>query len=262
MMTDKELQKIEDQLRHYQSSFKQNGQSAPMQLLKLKHCLRVADNCLHIAQSQEYNHQQQNLAKAIGLLHDVARFQQWQEYGTFSDKLSEDHGDLGAKILAEKTIIDHLTPRNHELIIYSVRFHNKKDIPQCASHQERKYLEIIREADRLDITFVILEAIENGTIYRQPEILWNTDLHGPASQVVAESLEQGQSIHYTHLRTLSDWVLLHLQWIQRLSFVGSVHLVQARNYLGRLQQIMPDNSEKVEVFFTEIQAHLQARCEP
>ena len=39
------------------------------------------------------------IASLIGLLHDIARFEQYTQYGTFKDLQSIDHGNLGAEIL-------------------------------------------------------------------------------------------------------------------------------------------------------------------
>jgi len=258
MITDEELQIIEIRLQQYQNLFVENGRLPHMQRLKQEHCLRVAENSLHIAQDLDQNHKQQNLVKAIGLLHDVGRFQQWKQYATFSDELSVDHGELGATILKETLLIKHLPASIQDLIVHSVRFHNKKDIPTTISSNEFEQLKIIREADRLDIIFVIIKAIEDGDIYDHPQILWNADLYGPATPRVRESLEQGTSINYKYLQTMSDWILLHLQWIEQLYFHGSTQLVQSRNYLGRLQQLMPDTSKETTLCFTHAKAHLQS----
>ena len=39
------------------------------------------------------------LASLIGLLHDIARFEQYTKYKTFNDLESFDHGDYGVEIL-------------------------------------------------------------------------------------------------------------------------------------------------------------------
>ena len=42
----------------------------------------------------------------IGLLHDIARFEQYTKYKTFRDSISIDHGDLGVEILFEEKEIE------------------------------------------------------------------------------------------------------------------------------------------------------------
>lgn len=48
------------------------------------------------------------LAQKVGLLPDVARFEQYSQFGTFRDLLSLDHGDLGAEFLTELEILDSI----------------------------------------------------------------------------------------------------------------------------------------------------------
>ena len=56
---------------------------------------------LSIASSIGLNEEKINLAKLIGLLHDIARFEQYTRYQTFRDIESIDHGNLGAEILQQ-----------------------------------------------------------------------------------------------------------------------------------------------------------------
>ena len=62
---------------------------------KIGHSIRVMEISREIAKSLNLTEEQVDLATLIGLLHDIARFEQMKRYGTFKDKLSVDHGDLG-----------------------------------------------------------------------------------------------------------------------------------------------------------------------
>lgn len=252
-----ELREIKTDFTHYLEGFYINGALSAMQKLKHDHSLRVSENSLRIAEDLRWTEQDKNIAKAIGLLHDIARFQQWQDYATFSDRLSVDHGDLGAEILSTTLLLDKIDLETKDLIIHSVSFHNKKDIPQAISTRQQEHLQVIREADRLDIIHVILSAIESGKIYDHPEILWNADLTGMASQEVLADFCNPKGINYALLSTMSDWVLLHLQWICKLQFLGSKKLVLQRQYVERLQQVSPDQSQEINTCFHTTQASLQ-----
>ena len=47
-------------------------------------------------------------ARAAALLHDAGRFQQYAEYKTFSDALSEDHAELGVKVIQNSGLLDNV----------------------------------------------------------------------------------------------------------------------------------------------------------
>ena len=68
---------------------------------KKEHSFRVMQLSTQIAQSLSLTQDGVELATLIGLLHDIARFEQYTKYKTFNDVDSIDHGDYGAKILQE-----------------------------------------------------------------------------------------------------------------------------------------------------------------
>ena len=64
--------------------------------LKIDHTYRVADIASRIAVSVGEN---PDFSWFLGLLHDIGRFEQLTQYGTFKDAESVDHAELGADIL-------------------------------------------------------------------------------------------------------------------------------------------------------------------
>lgn len=128
---------------------------------KWKHSYRVMKNSVKIAKSLNLSKRDIELAKVIGLLHDIGRFEQWQKYHTFSDSKSEDHSDIGVRILFEDNFIEkfNIEPEYHKAIKLAIKWHNDKVIglddfyledgtidQNCLLHAQ-----IIRDADKLDI---------------------------------------------------------------------------------------------------------------
>ena len=74
----------------------------PKVKLKIDHTYRVAGFCQRIARSLELSHEDIDLAWFCGLLHDVGRFEQLRNYGTFIDAQSIDHALYGAEILFDQ----------------------------------------------------------------------------------------------------------------------------------------------------------------
>ena len=68
---------------------------------KISHSYRVMEISAKIAKSLNLEEEQVKLATLIGLLHDIARFEQFKRYRTYKDVDSIDHGDYGVKILQE-----------------------------------------------------------------------------------------------------------------------------------------------------------------
>lgn len=73
--------------------------------LKIDHTYRVAGLCQNIAQSMGLGKRDVDIAWLLGMLHDVGRFEQIRQYGTFSDADSVDHAEFGADILFKEGLI-------------------------------------------------------------------------------------------------------------------------------------------------------------
>lgn len=70
--------------------------------LKIEHTYRVADLCDNIAVNLKMTDYDVELAWGIGMLHDIGRFEQVRNYGTFSDKDSIDHAHYAVELLFDR----------------------------------------------------------------------------------------------------------------------------------------------------------------
>ena len=78
----------------------------PMIALKIAHTYRVASLAERIAKSLEQGEEISDFAWLLGLLHDIGRFEQVRQYGTFMDAKSVDHAEFGADLLFSDHLID------------------------------------------------------------------------------------------------------------------------------------------------------------
>ena len=70
--------------------------------IKMIHTGYVTAIARELAQELALCQHDVQLAEIMGLFHDVGRFRQYSIYKTFNDAQSEDHADLGLKVLAEE----------------------------------------------------------------------------------------------------------------------------------------------------------------
>lgn len=127
----------------------------PMTAYKYNHSYRVVHQAEEIARSLKLDEDDKELASLIGLLHDVGRFKQLEEYSTFNDYASFDHGDYGAKVLFEDGLIKNFktSEDNYSIIEKAIRNHNKMYIEDGLSIKEKLHAKIIRDADKIDILY-------------------------------------------------------------------------------------------------------------
>ena len=135
--------------------------------LKKWHSLRVMELSKNIATAINLNEEDIEIAAIIGLLHDIARFEQYTRFKTFSDLDSFDHGDFGIEIL-NKDMRNYIeTDKYDDLIKVAIRNHNKFKIEDGLSQRELLFSKLIRDADKIDIMF---EALTMFWINNESEI--------------------------------------------------------------------------------------------
>jgi hypothetical protein len=197
-----------------------------------------------------------NLAEAVGLFHDIARFPQFQQYRSFSDADTTDHGDLGVQTLENGKLLDGVFAEPRALILHSVQYHNKRELPRVLTAHEEKHLRLIRDADRLDIFFVCWDSIKTGHIHDHPEIIMNIDFNGPPSDEVLDQFERGDTIDYRNMKSMADRFILQLSWIHDMSYDSTKRLVRERGILKKFIDVLPVKTDRLMRCFEKTAALL------
>ncbi len=128
--------------------------------LKVDHTYRVAALSERIARSLGLGDDDTNLAWLIGMLHDIGRFEQLKNYGTFSDAESIDHAHYGVELLFEDGLIEKFASENDTKDLKGT-----KDLKETAVKSENEEKET-KEISELDI---LRTAIWNHSAYRVEE---------------------------------------------------------------------------------------------
>ena len=142
------MKEAEEEFLKYATPYEKYGEKIE---LKIKHTMRVKKISKDLAESLNLSKEDVDLAEYCGLLHDIARFEQWKRYGTYDDLKSIDHGNLGYEILKKDHFINRFTKKNHNTILLAVKYHNKYRVPKTLNERNRLFANITRDADKLDI---------------------------------------------------------------------------------------------------------------
>jgi hypothetical protein len=211
--------------------------------MKETHSLHVCENILRIAGEERLDENRAMMAETIGLFHDVGRFPQYAVYGTFRDSISVNHGEFGARVLAENAVLSALPERERHIIMTAVKFHNAFRVPDLQDNETEFFLKMIRDADKLDIWRIFFE------YYGKPEDerpsaagIGLPDIPGYSPEVL-ERIFNKQLIPLTMLRTLNDFKLTQLSWMYDLNFAVSFTIITAEDYINRIACTLPQTEE-------------------
>jgi len=224
---------------------------------KLAHTLRVAEDARTIASGMNWPEHDVCLAEAVGLFHDIARFPQFKKFRSFNDSETIDHGELGFQTLEAGNFLEGLTAESRALILHSVRYHNKRDLPSALTAREEQHLRLIRDADRLDIFFICWESIHSGQVHDHPEIIMNIDFNGPPTDAVLDQFERSGPIDYRSMKSMTDRFVLQLSWIHDLSYDATKRLVRDRKILEKFIDVLPVKTDRLMNCFEKTAALLE-----
>lgn len=224
----------------YALGFRERGaRLAPMHRLKYDHSLRVAEDARLLSEIEGWPAAEIRLAEVAGLLHDVGRFSQYRLYGTFNDRESVNHAELSLSVLRESAALVGLEPAVAGPLTESIRRHNAKSPPRDPPGIGQRLLHLLRDADKLDIIFVIEDAIRGDKLGLYPEITLAVDLDGPVTPEVLAALRTRSHIGYESLRSLADFLLLLHGWAYDFKTAGALRMLRERRLLERLGEFLP-----------------------
>lgn len=123
--------------------------------LKYNHSFRVMELSEKYANLLGLYEEDVKLAKTIGLLHDIGRFEQLAVYHTYNDSKSIDHADYSVEQLFDKEEIKRFYKnKNHwDIIRLAIKNHNKFAITGVSDDRCLLHCHLIRDTDKLDILY-------------------------------------------------------------------------------------------------------------
>lgn len=194
---------------------------------KYYHSYRVMNIMELLAQKLNLSHEDIELAKVIGLLHDIGRFEQDKLYDSFKDR-KFDHGNYGAKILRETNILDktNINIEDYEVVCKAVDNHNQLKIDDGLTERELFFAKLIRDADKLDILYAL----------GNKEIL---DLHQDDKEITKEletEFFNNKQGNIKNVKSKNDSIIIEFCYIYDINFKCTYEIIKENNYYEKIYQ--------------------------
>lgn len=212
--------------------------------LKIEHTRKVCEAMALLADGEGLSEDEARIAAAVALLHDVGRFPQYRRWRTFLDSDSDNHARLAIDVIREEHVLDGIDPAEQLLIEEAVRFHNLLTPPASFHSPTRKYIDLIRDADKLDIWRVFVELLDQPPEERpSAAILGLDDLPGSVSDECIAALDSGSIVRLETISCFNDFKLLQISWVYDLTYPTSRRLLRDRGYIPALAATLPERAD-------------------
>ena len=251
-----DLQYAKKAFENYLNDYDQKNEKIK---LKIVHTYGVMECSKKITEDMKLSAEDCELAQIIGLLHDIGRFEQARVYKTFRDKDSINHGEYGVKILFDNGLIREFiaTDRFDEIIKLAILNHNRADIEKGLTERENLHARIIRDADKLDIFYVLVTG-DKKAIWESSD-LSNDEI---SDEIYREFMED-RVIDYKKVQTSAEILVTHFAYVYDFNFKQSLEIIKEHNYLdklyGRFNFNNEDTREKIQEIYEVAKKYLEEK---
>jgi len=240
---------IKEWFNNHSISF--SGDDAHVQMnidLKREHSLKTSEIIKDLGQSENLIESDLLLAECIALLHDVGRFTQLAQYGTFSDSKEVNHANMGVTILEEEQILKHLDEEEQNIILKAIGMHNMAKLPKIQDKNLLFFTEILRDADKLDIYRIVSEHYCSKKI--NPNKMLELDLpeKPDISKKVYNCIIGEKVVNIENVMTLNDFKLMHMSWVYDMHLKRSYQIVNEKSYLKKIFDTLPKTDEVIDMY--------------
>lgn len=242
--------------------------------LKVDHTYRVATLSERIARSLGLGDDDTNLAWLIGMLHDIGRFEQLKNYGTFSDAESIDHAHYGVELLFEGGFIEKFVGENAakdlkgtkdlkeiavkseneeketkeiselDILRTAIWNHSAYRVEEGLTDRVKMFCNIIRDADKIDI----LKVNYDVTL----EVIYDVTTEELKNSGVTDEVMKAFMEHHAVLRSLKktpiDNLVGHAALVFELVYNESFKIVKEQGYIEKMLSYVSDNQDTVKKF--------------
>lgn len=219
---------------------------------KYYHSIRVMDNMELLAKNMNLPYKDIELAKCIGLLHDIGRFEQYKRIGSFND-LEFDHGNYGEELLRKTNALKNfnIDYEDYEVVYKAIRLHNKFKIDTNLSNRELLFAKMIRDADKLDILY----ALGNKKL---KEVFDEDD--SDITKEVSINFFENKIIKRTNKSTKSDDKVMLFAFAYDIYFKISLEIIKSNNYYDKIYKRLK-NKEKFKPYIKHINNYIDERTD-
>ena len=227
--------------------------------LKIVHTYCVVDAAEEIATRMHLREEDVQLAKIIGLLHDIGRFEQIKRLHSFEPG-TMDHAMYGADLLfgPEQMIRRFVKdPSFDQLICVAIAKHSDFKLEGIEDERTLLHARLIRDADKLDNCRVKLEASIEAMLGVSEEVAGE----GLISPAVWESCLRRESVLSADRHVPVDYWVSYLAQYYDINFPETCEIIEEEDYItkiaGRLTYQEQDTRTKLHILTEDLNRYLE-----
>ena len=219
---------------------------------KYHHSYRVMDNMIVLAKNMNLSYCEIKIAKVIGLLHDIGRFEQFKRYQSFKDNYL-DHADYGVEVIKKEKILDafDIPKEDYEVVYKAIKNHNKYAIEPGLNRKELLFAKLIRDADKLDILYALSNP-ELKNIIREDD--------STISKKVNDEFFANKQVVRDYQETFNENIVVIFSFAYDFNFNLSLDMLNYENYYDKIYARL-DKKDMFKKYIDHVKEYIRERTE-
>ncbi len=212
---------------------------------KFYHSFDTMKICVYLAKKLKLNKEDIKLAKELGLLHDIGRFEQIKVYNSMNDKKFKNHGLIGVNILFDENYLEefNIDPKHYDIIKVAIINHAQNGINNGLTEKELLFCKLIRDADKIAIFKVIDKFL--------------ADSNGEVTPELKVEFYEHLKVNFDLVKTNADDVVKTLSYTFDINFDCSFNYLKQKRILQKLEKKI--NNPKLKEYFNEVNKYIDER---
>ncbi len=212
--------------------------------LKIEHTRNVCAAMAKLSTGENLSENESLIASTVALFHDVGRFPQYRRWRTFRDSDSDNHARLAVDVIREEHLLAELDTSEQLLIEEAVRLHNVLEPPAAIASPTRLFINLIRDADKLDIWRIFVELLGQPPEERATAAtLGLPNIPGMVSDSCIAALTAGSVVRLETTKCVNDFTLLQISWVYDLTCATARRILLERGYIPELAATLPERPD-------------------
>jgi hypothetical protein len=163
-------------------------------------------------------------------------------YDTFLDKDSINHGEYGVKVLFEDGLIRKFVQEDtyDDIIKTAILNHNRANIQKGLTNKEELHSKIIRDADKVDIYYVLNTAKIEDTYCCKD---MSNDI---IKDEIVRQFKEEHCINYKLRESAAEIMISHFVFVFDFNYDFTLQIIKENDYINKLANRYKFNNENTK----------------
>jgi hypothetical protein len=210
------------------------------------HIERVVENIQILAEALELSENEKQIAEIVALFHDIGRI--WLLFPENSAVNITDHADASIEYLNSNQLFSELDNPTQNIIIQTIKGHNKPEIPKKEDEAILFYSKLLRDADKLDTWRSTVEYIMAKSGKPNMAVELNLSEKPFVTPMLCNTIIAGGIPNKSDIVTFNDFTIFQMSWIFDLHFKKTYQILNQKQYMRHLYDSLPKNDSVIEIY--------------